>query len=68
MVRPLLFAALMAVASVLARDIPQNVRTLYNSIRAQDHCSNTLATGFWSSDRGSNSPSPFLESGTVIDT
>jgi len=42
---------------VSARDIPSNVREFYNSLKLDGilGCSNKLATGFWSSDGGSNS-------------
>jgi len=35
-----------------ARNVPQNVRSFYNSLKT---CSNKLAGGFWSSDSGQNS-------------
>ncbi|KEZ40896.1 Glycoside hydrolase family 75 [Scedosporium apiospermum] len=50
-----LLAFLLLAASGLARDVPDNVRELYDSIRKKGKCSHKLATGFWSDDNGSNS-------------
>lgn len=41
-----------------ARDAPQNLRDLYDAIRAKRQCSNELATGFYSKSSGSNSMFP----------
>ncbi|KAI1361779.1 chitosanase [Xylaria arbuscula] len=46
--------ALSALAgAALARDVPQNVRDLYNSIKNQGECSNVLAGGFFALSEGS---------------
>ncbi|SPO04387.1 related to chitosanase precursor [Cephalotrichum gorgonifer] len=49
-----LLATLFLVTSALARDVPDNVRELYDNIKKQGKCKNKLATGFWSTDEGSN--------------
>jgi hypothetical protein len=49
-----LLAFLLLAASGLARDVPDNVRELYDSIRKKGKCSHKLATGFWSDDNGAN--------------
>ncbi|KAI1113812.1 chitosanase [Nemania sp. NC0429] len=49
----LLALALFAGAS-LARTVPQNVRNLYNSIKAQGQCTNVLKGGFYALEDGSN--------------
>jgi hypothetical protein len=36
-------------------DVPQNVRNLYNSIRAQGSCKNQLKGGFYSQEGDSKS-------------
>ncbi|KAK5996830.1 Endo-chitosanase [Cladobotryum mycophilum] len=41
-------ASLMAAAG--ARDVPENVRNFYNSVKARGDCSNKLATGFHSEE------------------
>ncbi|KAK3341976.1 fungal chitosanase of glycosyl hydrolase group 75-domain-containing protein [Lasiosphaeria hispida] len=52
-ISPLLVApTLLAAGDVAARDIPQNVRDLYNSIRDKASCSDELATGFYAIDNG----------------
>lgn len=38
-----------------ARDVPSNIQSFYNTIKNQGTCSNKLATGFYSTDGGSNS-------------
>lgn len=43
-------AALLSSTSVLARDIPDNVKTFVDKIRKQGQCDNVLAGGFHSSD------------------
>ncbi|KAL7934681.1 glycoside hydrolase family 75 protein [Trichoderma chlorosporum] len=45
----LLLAAL-AASPALARQIPSNVQSLYNSIRAQGQCNNVLKGGFYSQE------------------
>jgi len=56
MAHKLIILAALSLSSLgLARDVPANVRALYNSIVAQGQCSNKLATGFWSIDSGPNS-------------
>ncbi|PKS06105.1 hypothetical protein jhhlp_007939 [Lomentospora prolificans] len=50
----LLLATLLLAASSLARDVPDNVRNLYDSIREKGMCSIELAGGFYSSDDGPN--------------
>jgi hypothetical protein len=50
-----LLSALVGAAGVAARDIPSNVQTFYNTVKAQGACSNKLATGFYSKDDGPNS-------------
>lgn len=47
-------AALLAEA-VLTRQIPQNIRDLYDSIRAQKACNNELKGGFYSQENDSKS-------------
>ncbi|KAI1817482.1 chitosanase [Poronia punctata] len=48
--------ALSALAGVaLAKDIPQNVQALYDSIVSQGECNNVLQDGFYASDGGDNS-------------
>jgi hypothetical protein len=47
--------------TVQARDVPSNIQSFYTTIKNQGSCSNKLATGFYSTDGGSNStyfPSP----------
>jgi hypothetical protein len=39
----------------LARDVPSNVRSFYETLKSRGHCTNTLATGFYSSNKGSDS-------------
>lgn len=43
--------------SVVARDIPDNVQALYDSIRGQGSCKKKLASGFYAKAGGSNSTS-----------
>lgn len=50
----LLFTAL-AASPALARQIPANVQSLYNSIRAQGSCKNILKGGFYSQEGDSKS-------------
>ncbi|KAK3689730.1 glycoside hydrolase family 75 protein [Podospora appendiculata] len=50
----LLLLSCLGALGVTARDVPANVRTLYNSIKAQGACSNKLATGFYSRDDSAN--------------
>ncbi|RWA03378.1 hypothetical protein EKO27_g11725 [Xylaria grammica] len=51
----LALSALSALAGVsLAKDIPQNVRDLYDSIRGQGECSNVLQGGFYALEDGSD--------------
>lgn len=45
--------------SVSTRNVPQNVRDLYNSLQSNSGCSNKLATGFMSRSGGSNGISCF---------
>jgi hypothetical protein len=45
----------MTVSEVVARDVPSNVKDLYNRIRDQGECENVLAKGFRSSDDASPS-------------
>lgn len=52
----LLFTAL-AASPALARQIPANVQSLYNSIRAQGSCKNILKGGFYSQEGDSKSKS-----------
>ncbi|OAA73096.1 glycoside hydrolase family 75 protein [Akanthomyces lecanii RCEF 1005] len=49
---PALLAALLAEAA-LGRQIPQNVRNLYDSIRVQKACNNELKGGFYSQEQDS---------------
>jgi hypothetical protein len=46
--------ALVLVAA-MARDAPENLRDLYDSVRAKGHCAKQLAGGFYSSSSGPNS-------------
>ncbi|KAI2610563.1 glycoside hydrolase family 75 protein [Hypoxylon sp. NC1633] len=39
----------------LARDVPSNVKTLYDSIKSKGDCTSKLASGFYSSDDNDNS-------------
>lgn len=50
----LLLAGLLA-SPALGRQVPQNVRDLYNSIRAQGSCKNELKGGFYSQEKDSKS-------------
>jgi hypothetical protein len=50
-----LLSALVGAASVSARDVPSNVRSFYDSLKAKGTCSNKLATGFYSQSDGPNS-------------
>ncbi|KAK5988223.1 Endo-chitosanase [Cladobotryum mycophilum] len=50
--KPLALTALLA-APALARDVPSNVRSLYNSIRGQGSCKNELKGGFYSQEKDS---------------
>ena len=54
-VTSLLLAA--AAAPVLARDVPQNIKDLYNSIRGQGQCNNMLKGGFYSQEGDSKGAS-----------
>ena len=38
------------VACAAAREVPDNLRALYDNIRDRGSCDRKLATGFWSSD------------------
>ncbi|KAI0466804.1 chitosanase [Xylaria cf. heliscus] len=49
-----LLALLAFVGDSLARDVPQNVRDLYNSIKSQGVCSNVLQGGFYALEDGTN--------------
>ncbi len=53
--RLVLLSTLLGAASVTARDIPSNVQSFYDSVKAKGTCSNKLATGFYSKDDGPNS-------------
>ncbi|KAJ2959762.1 hypothetical protein NQ176_g11096 [Zarea fungicola] len=46
----LLSSLILAPDQVLARDVPANVRALYNSIRAKGECTNKLKDGFYSQE------------------
>ena len=37
-----------------ARDVPQNVRDFYNKVRGSRECANPLASGFWSTNWGTD--------------
>ncbi|KAI1127166.1 chitosanase [Nemania abortiva] len=52
--RSVLLALSALAGASLARDVPQNVRDLYNSIKAQGECSNVLQGGFYALEDGSN--------------
>lgn len=54
-----LLAGLLA-SPVLGRDVPQNLRELYNSIRAQKSCKNELKGGFYSQEGDSKSKNTTL--------
>lgn len=43
--------------SAVARDVPDNLRALYDSIRGRGSCKNKLASGFYASARGLNGTS-----------
>lgn len=36
------------------RDVPQNVRDFYNKVRGSRECANPLASGFWSTNWGTD--------------
>ncbi len=46
----------------LGRQVPQNIRDLYDSIRAQKACGNELKGGFYSQENDSKSRFPNCES------
>ncbi|KAK0745725.1 glycoside hydrolase family 75 protein [Schizothecium vesticola] len=52
----MLFKVLLLVATIVslvtARDVPENLRALYQSVRARGTCSNKLADGFFATDTG----------------
>ncbi|KAK4152698.1 endo-chitosanase [Chaetomidium leptoderma] len=53
--RPVIQLLLLSLATVgSARDAPQNLRDFYDSVRAKGHCSNELASGFYSRANGPN--------------
>lgn len=54
----LLFSLLLPALPGLAREVPSNLVSLIQEIKAKGECSNKLATGFYSSDGGENSKSP----------
>ncbi|KAI1422273.1 chitosanase [Xylaria sp. FL1777] len=55
MVQPSTLLALAALAGVsTARDVPDNVRNLYNKIKHQGQCSNVLKGGFYALEDGKN--------------
>ncbi|KAK0657769.1 glycoside hydrolase family 75 protein [Cercophora newfieldiana] len=59
----------LCVVGAKARDVPQNVRDLYNSIRDKGSCADRLATGFWATSSGTNTFSycgDHLSSGKVV--
>ncbi|KAI0139033.1 glycoside hydrolase family 75 protein [Hypoxylon sp. NC0597] len=45
----------MLLGASLARDVPSNIRSFYNSIKSQGQCSSPLATGFYSEYNNDNS-------------
>ncbi|TVY59621.1 Endo-chitosanase [Lachnellula suecica] len=49
-----LLAVLLAARHCAAGDIPSNVQSFYDGIKAAGSCSNKLATGFYASDDGPN--------------
>ncbi|AEO60909.1 glycoside hydrolase family 75 protein [Thermothelomyces thermophilus ATCC 42464] len=49
-----LLSALVGAAGVAARDVPSNVQSFYDSLKAKGACSNKLATGFYANDDGPN--------------
>ncbi|KAK0719262.1 glycoside hydrolase family 75 protein [Lasiosphaeris hirsuta] len=51
-ISPLIALALLASGGIVAREIPQNVRDLYNTIKDKGSCSDELATGFRATDNG----------------
>lgn len=69
----MLFKVLLLIAAcislVTARDVPENVRTLYESVRARGTCSSRLADGFFATETGPDSASPLpIEEITLADT
>lgn len=62
-----LATALLA-GTALGREVPQNVRELYNSIRSQQSCKNELQGGFYSQENDSKSKlrHPHLNNGVVL--
>ncbi|KAL2190119.1 Chitosanase-domain-containing protein [Thermothelomyces heterothallicus CBS 203.75] len=50
----MLLSALVGAAGVAARDVPSNVQSFYDSLKAEGACSNKLATGFYAKDDGPN--------------
>ncbi len=53
--RSLALLFLSSALTISARDVPQNVREFYNKVKGNRQCSNPLASGFWSTDWGTNS-------------
>lgn len=47
-----------SVSLATARDVPENLRTLYQSVRARGTCSNRLADGFFATETGPDSAPP----------
>jgi hypothetical protein len=58
---PLLTTGYLA-GAVVARDVPANVKNLYNSIRAQGSCKNILKGGFYSQEKDSKGTLYYLAS------
>lgn len=50
----LFFLAGLAIAGSHAREVPKNLKALYNQASAQGQCNNALATGFYSWPSSSN--------------
>lgn len=48
-IKPLLLTSLLA-APALGRDVPANIKALYDSIRSKGECSNVLQGGFFSQE------------------
>lgn len=57
MIALLLLVAIALATTGLARDVPSNLKSLYDNVKSSGKCSNELATGFYSSDDGPGSKS-----------
>jgi hypothetical protein len=49
-----MLTGLLLAAPGLAREVPDNLRALYDNIRERGDCRNKLASGFWNTDDSSD--------------